>query len=815
MNTIQNLFAVKKKVNRTSPHRTPTLLSLLAILALALIFWWIHVQHTEAKSDTIAGSNADMYVYHLPVRDFGFSRLNEGKVPLYNPYTNCGMPFLATYQAALFYPLNFPHLFLAAEPAMSLIYLIHIFLAGVFMFLWMRELRVREVAALFAGTAFMLCAFVTCILTWPHIVLTHVWIPLIFLLTHRAFNRGRFQDMILLGAAVGSQFLAGYMQGFVYTLYGVFAYLFYLTVVKLEQYKPGLISVGRSFIVTLLGLSAVPALLTAIQWIPTLELSGLSTRSPGGLTQHAILFGGSLYPSTFLAALINPESFTWYQYTLYPGAAALLLAAFAFVQRERWRQTFFFAAMAVVASLIAFGAHTSLFRLYMNVPTGDWFRLPNRLLILTAFSIATLAGIGCHHLLHSVLAQPARVPQASIRLGIFIALSAFFILLLPKSAGIYVFLLLIGCLLVVRARSTALAGLLATALLALDLTLHIANPVTYPWITRRVFPELSEAKAFLQEKVGNDRIHIFHAKNDWKNFLFNSNYGMIERIRETSGYESLSLQRFAEFCAFMETGGDPSYDLPFTGSVRWNADSRYPNMLNLLGARYIVEDPGRDLYPEKSPANKMPASFNLRKVFSGDVNIYENPDALPHAFFASDVEVIPEKHAILPRLAGPAFDYKNVVIIEEQPGQLVVKEKDQKRAEVTVKSETEDAINVIVDAPADGFVFLNEIFSPGWQVTVDGREAKLYKADYLFMGVLVEAGRHVIDMKYLPSSYRTGKWVSLISTMLFALLFAFDVARRRAKNMSPWEAEAKMPALLGKKKALFAASKPVKKPGQD
>ena len=168
----------------------------------------------------------------------------------------------------------------------------------------------------------------------------------------------------------------------------------------------------------------------------------------------------------------------------------------------------------------------------------------------------------------------------------------------------------------VAAVATAL-GVLAVLLIGFDLTLHVMNPVTYPWITREVFPELKEEKQFLRENVGLDRVHILHRKHDWKNFLLNSNFGMVERIRETSGYESLALQRYAEFCAYLETGDRPSYIIPFTGAFRWTSESINPRLLNLLGARLIVDDPGRDLYPAKAPSGKVfsASSSNRRPVF--------------------------------------------------------------------------------------------------------------------------------------------------------------------------------------------------------
>ncbi len=41
-------------------------------------------------------------------------------------------------------------------------------------------------------------------------------------------------------------------------------------------------------------------------------------------------------------------------------------------------------------------------------------------------------------------------------------------------------------------------------------------------------------------------------------------------------------------------------------------------------------------------------------------------------------------------------------------------------------------------------VMLSEIWDPGWQATVDGERARVYRADYMFRGILVDAGEHEI-----------------------------------------------------------------------
>jgi len=783
-------FAPRKRPALSLIRLHPNMLVAATLFAFALIFWWAHVEHTQAEEKVIKGSNADMYVYHLPMREFGFERLRDGDMPLWNPYMHGGMPFFATYQAALFYPLNFPHWFLPGHVALSLIYLLHIFLAGLFMYLWMRELCAEPVAAAFAGVAYMLCAFVTYQPVWCHIVLGHTWIPLVFLLIHRTFERGRWGDAALLGVAVSCQFLTGYMQGLIYTFYGAFAYVAFLTFVKAREGDKGFERIRRPLGMTLIGLVVLPALLTAFQWMPTYLLSRLSVRPPGGLTREAILISGAVHPVTFLKALTDPSSHGWSSYSIYCGMLTLLFAAFALIHWERRRQLIFFSALGLISALVAFGGHTPLFDIYRHMPTGDWFRLPERLQVLTAFSIATLAGFGCSHLVRDVMGASEAGRWENARYAVFIGLCAVLILALPKAGGIYVFLFLVACLIGVRPQSASLVGIFAVLLVGLDLTMYVSNTVTYPWITREVFPELKEEKEFLREHVGLDRVHIFRAKRSWNNFLLNANFGTIEGIRETSGYESLTLQRYAEFCAYVENEGEPSYTIPFVGWRNWESGNAHPRMLNLLGARYIVEDVGRDLYEENAPPKKMPSSFKRKKVFSGTVDIYENPDALARAFFTSEVEVIGQKRGVLDRLASTSFDYRNKIILEEEPEPRHMPSGASGKgvsAEVIVEPRDEGKIDIIATVPSAGFIFLNDIFVPGWRALVDGAETKIYRADYLFMAIPVDAGEHSIEVEYRPAGFRAGVWVSLLSAAAIALGIAFNAARTRTRQLAPWE----------------------------
>jgi uncharacterized membrane protein YfhO len=57
-----------------------------------------------------------------------------------------------------------------------------------------------------------------------------------------------------------------------------------------------------------------------------------------------------------------------------------------------------------------------------------------------------------------------------------------------------------------------------------------------------------------------------------------------------------------------------------------------------------------------------------------------------------------------------------------------------------------------VDAPADGYLVLNDPYHPWWRASVDGRDAPILRANVLFRAVPVPAGRHRVEFAFEPLS---------------------------------------------------------------
>lgn len=52
-----------------------------------------------------------------------------------------------------------------------------------------------------------------------------------------------------------------------------------------------------------------------------------------------------------------------------------------------------------------------------------------------------------------------------------------------------------------------------------------------------------------------------------------------------------------------------------------------------------------------------------------------------------------------------------------------------------------------------GMLVLHELYYPGWIAEIDGRDARILRADVLFRGVEVPPGRHNVVFRFAPSSF--------------------------------------------------------------
>jgi hypothetical protein len=344
----------------------------------------------------------DFRYYHFSQASFVARSLARGELPLWDPYTYCGMPFYANLTAQVFYPPTLAAILLSNwTGGRHLLYFLelqlvaHVFLGGALAYWLLRRLRVGRAAALAGATVYQLGAYTASQTQHLGAVDVAAWMPLAWLavVELRAGFRRRW------AAGLAFAFAMAILAGFPAATAVVFVTCFLL----------GAILSWRS--AAFVAVSAVWAvLLAAIQVFPTLQLSRLSVAQYRG----DFLGTGGGMPLESLVSLVRPNYYgifqfdggTWklpwdptFLYT-YCGIPALLFVALALASR-RSRYAVPFALVTLCAGLWMLGDSTAIGRtVFVLLPDAVKGPLYAQF-ALCGFSLgmAVLAGLGADRFL--------------------------------------------------------------------------------------------------------------------------------------------------------------------------------------------------------------------------------------------------------------------------------------------------------------------------------------------------------------------------------------------------------------------------------
>jgi hypothetical protein len=205
--------------------------------------------------------------------------------------------------------------------------------------------------------------------------------------------------------------------------------------------------------------------------------------------------------------------------------------------------------------------------------------------------------------------------------------------------------------------------------------------------------------------------------------------------------------------------------------------------LRLLGVTHLLQ--GKAVQNGEPPDTKVlrfqpyPHEPGLTQVYDGpDARIYSLEGALPRAFVVGAQLVVAGGDQALDAITRPGFDARRVAVTEDRVAGLPEGARAGGAARI-VRYEPE---RVAIRARSDGqgLLVLSDNHYPGWKATVDGEPADVERVDYMFRGVRLGPGTHVVEFRYRPLSYRIGWIVSLVALVGLVAAIAIGKRRRRA-----------------------------------
>ncbi|HYI13344.1 MAG TPA: YfhO family protein [Thermoanaerobaculia bacterium] len=308
----------------------------------------------------------DHFDYFQPLRWFTAMELKAGRLPLWNPYSASGEPWLANPQTGVFYPPQWLFVVLPFETAYMLFLLLHLMILGGGAYLLFSR-RASQGAALLGAVALMFSGPVLSLLDVSNNLATLAWIPLaLWCAAEGAWRRG--------GIVLALAFLGGE------PFFAALAALLYVVVRRhRDVLLTGLVAFG----------------LSAVQLIPFLEYAATSDRAAG--MEDALILRDSMplrdwpriaIPPTFEAQSYDAQLGQHFIPVIYMGMVVVALAAVGLTTIRRRRDTPGWIALLLFSAAVAAGP-----ALLTQLPV-TLFRYPARLVPIAAIAVAALAVAG-------------------------------------------------------------------------------------------------------------------------------------------------------------------------------------------------------------------------------------------------------------------------------------------------------------------------------------------------------------------------------------------------------------------------------------
>jgi hypothetical protein len=672
--------------------------------------------------------------------------LAHGQWPLWNPFELSGNVLAAAAQSAPFHPVTLLGLLLPSADALGFMAAMTYFLAALGMFLFLRNLELRELSALFGAAGWALSTYVVAFTHTAHGNAVAL-LPLVMLGARCIALRPGIRSAAVLAAALILITLCGHPET---SLHVVALAVAYVTVSARAR-------LGR---VAVAGFAAgiIALLFTAFFLAPMIDAIPQTReyqhRRSGAETGHApwrvvahVLRNNVIPFADGTPGEEEPRHEGGLQHrsmgTAYAGAMLFAPALFALL-RGRTRERWFFTGI-VLFGLLAGAEAPVISDVLGRLPVFS-LAINARMISFASFGICVLAAMG----LQASTAERERLSWYFLGVGIVIA--ALVVLLALRSTltpdfvranairEIVPLLLSFALLRGLRSRRTAMAALLG--LLLLQRVTEIGGFI--PAIDRRAFfPPIA---GFEHLPRGGAPYRIVG-----QGPLFAPDIAAEYGLEDVRGYQAMTFARLAETF--------PLWSIP---QPVWSnrVDDLTAPMLSLMNVRFALA----------LPDAVVPPSWTLIGRYPG-YQLLENSRVLPRAFIPRVVHA--GMHDVI-RGMRACSDFGAEAWIET-PGPTT--DAANGSGSVTVHA---DGSRLLLHASmqSPGWIVVSETAWKGWRATTGRDPIKLHFADRAFLGMYIPAGEHDIVLSYRPKAVTSGAIVSIASAAVLVIL-AFARKRRQ------------------------------------
>jgi hypothetical protein len=745
----------------------------------------------------LVNPRSDQYIAGWAFREFGAETLRStGGFPLWNPYQFGGMPYIDAMHGDIFYPTFLLRMILPTDVAMTWGMILHFWLAGVASYAFFRANRLSFSASLVGGLAYMMSGQVAGLVSAGHdgkLFITAL-LPLALLTLRYGMRDGRRWAWGALALVVGLAILTPHPQLLQYMLLASGAYALWLAYFEGGEGAPPK-QVATRRLGMALGSIAIGLAIGAIQFLPLKQYTPWSPRAAGHDWATATSF--SMPPEETLNWVLPQFSGILDNYwgrngihfhSEYIGFPVLLLAALAFTTAagQKRRLMWFATGMVAISWIWSLGGFTPLYHIIALVPGTMYFRAPSTIMFETAFAVALLAALGVERVFAGGVSKRILL-GGGIALGVIGLLGVTGVLstaignflsanpmIRPERIDANKSALMAGAfrMLVFGGAAIALISAISRGTVARQTaTLALAALVVFDlWSIERKYwlfsPPASEifASDAITERIsadtGHGRVYAIQLGEDaaYRDPFLRGSAFMGVGVRQVGGYHGNELGRYQQLyyqsgLAQPQTLNELVKGFSTIGRLT-NLQWFYTNVGDLPAPFEKVMGPVRNGVGTNAWLYKLPGDYHQAWVVPTVMKLDDD-----RAFAAVTQADVSQSIALFEPNAPVESQ-----AISELPAPSTI------GAKVTRYAPGEIDIELDAPAPDKSALLVAENYYPGWKATVDGKDTRVSRSNFVIMGVPLSAGARRIELRFTDDAYEKGKTITFMALGLSLLL---------------------------------------------
>jgi hypothetical protein len=175
--------------------------------------------------------------------------------------------------------------------------------------------------------------------------------------------------------------------------------------------------------------------------------------------------------------------------------------------------------------------------------------------------------------------------------------------------------------------------------------------------------------------------------------------------------------------------------------------------------------------PNLNVLNMLNTKYVIQQTQQGGAMAAPNPNALGNVWFVKNVKSV--DGPVEEMKALNSFNPAETAIVDKKfNAEIAGWQPADSSSGATIKQTAFDFENVKYESNSNAphLAVFSEIFYKDWHAYIDGKEAPIAKADYVLRALLIPAGKHSIEFRFIPKMYNTSSTITSIGSWIIVLL---------------------------------------------